>query len=226
MDMLSRRGINRNQPLDFCDVGCFDGKLLDRLARDSSWKCAGIEPNPDAAEKARSKGHEIYNATVIDGALEIPADKRFDVIFLGQVIEHLDDPLLAFRRLAGLLRPGGKLVISTPNLDSRQIDLFGPTAAHWHPPFHRFVFSKKALTLMAQKLGLRLTLCKTYSNPYWTAMSLYLNSLGLGGVVPHDIDLPEGIANHARSVATWSKLFWDWRGKGDYIVALFDKELN
>lgn len=223
MAILSQSGIRPNQLLDFLDVGCFDGKLLDRLARESTWKCTGIEPNSVAAEKARNKGHEVYDATVVDAALDIPADKRFDVIFLGQVIEHLDDPHVALRRLAGLLRPAGKLVISTPNLDSRQIDLFGPTAAHWHPPFHRFVFSKRALILLAQKLGLRLTAFKTRSNPYWTGMSLYLNSLGLGGVVPHDIELPEGIVDHARSVATWSKLFWDWHGKGDYIIAVFDK---
>ena len=60
------------------------------------------------------------------GALEpvpyvIEAGCRFDVIFLGQTIEHLNEPVKAVRRLASLLRPGGLLVLSTPNLDSARL---------------------------------------------------------------------------------------------------------
>jgi len=57
-------------------------------------------------------------------------------------------------RLRLLLAPGGVLVCSTPNLDSKQIAWFGPVWAHWHPPYHRYIFSKRGFRALAAQ-GMR-----------------------------------------------------------------------
>jgi 2-polyprenyl-3-methyl-5-hydroxy-6-metoxy-1,4-benzoquinol methylase/glycosyltransferase involved in cell wall biosynthesis len=221
---LKSTGVRVQDSLSFLDVGCFEGLLLDTLKQTTSWNLNGIEVNPLAAKTASAKGHKVFTAGALDGVFVLPSDQRFDVVYLGQVIEHLSDPMRAMLRLSMLLKPGGKLVITTPNLDSRQIDLFGPASTLWHPPFHRQIFSLKSLKLMAKKAYLRIDFAETYSHPYWTAMSLWLNNMGLGASVPHDIEIPHHIANHARSIATWSRLFWDHRGKGDYLCVVFSRE--
>ncbi|MGA2230099.1 MAG: sulfotransferase [Tepidisphaeraceae bacterium] len=212
--------------VSFLDVGCFDGKLLDELKEATDWNCCGVEPNAKAVEAARAKGHDVWHGGAEDAALTAPAGRRFDVIFLGQTIEHVQDAPIVLRRLATLLAPGGRLVLSTPNLDSKQIELFGPTWAHWHMPYHRTLFSRKSLGRLARCANMEVCRWATYSHPYWTALSLQLNDLGLGGAVPHgQKTLEEKYIYPAQCLTAWSKMLWDWRGRGDYIyVVLKNKE--
>ena len=66
--------------------------------------------------------------------MTIPIGQSFDVIFLSGALEHFADPVMVLRRLRQLLTPGGWLVLNTPNLDSKLLELFGPTWAHWQAP--------------------------------------------------------------------------------------------
>ena len=54
-------------------------------------------------------------------------------------------------------------------------------------------------------------------------MSLQLNELGVAGAVPHDIEVPEAYRNRAESLTAWSKLLWDWRGRGDNLYVVYAK---
>jgi glycosyltransferase involved in cell wall biosynthesis/SAM-dependent methyltransferase len=211
------------RPLDFLDVGCFEGGLLDQLAKQARWRLCGLELNARAVEIARRKGHRVWQGGAVDAPYVIEPDCRFDLIFLGQTIEHLNEPVKAVRRLAALLRPGGVLVLTTPNLDSAQIELFGPTWSHWHLPYHRQLFSKKSLGLLADGAALRMVRCFTRCHPYWTALTLKLNELGLGGSVSHNVDIERRLALKAMYLNVWAQLWWNWRGKGDYLVAAFRK---
>ncbi|HSU68615.1 MAG TPA: glycosyltransferase [Tepidisphaeraceae bacterium] len=211
-------------PLDsgvgFLDVGCFEGDLLGKLKERTKWKLFGLEANANAVQVARSKGHQVWEATAEDAALVLPEDASFDLIFLGQTIEHLDDPLIALNRLKLLLSPGGAIVISVPNLDSKQVELFGPTWAHWHMPYHRTLLSRKALRRLAKLAGMRVERLRTRTHPYWTTMSVQLNRLGLGAVVPHTALFSNVMAMHGTRLTGWSRLLWDWRGRGDYMIAV------
>jgi 2-polyprenyl-3-methyl-5-hydroxy-6-metoxy-1,4-benzoquinol methylase len=204
----------------FLDVGCFEGGLLDQLQKQTKWNLSGLEANGAAVQVARGKGHTIWQATAEDACVILPQDKSFDVIFLGQTLEHLDDPLIALNRMRLLLSPRGIIVVSLPNLDSKQVELFGPTWAHWHMPYHRTLLSRKALRRLAQLAGMRVTRLKTRTHPYWTTMSVQLNRLGLGAVVPHSAYFPNEMAMHGTRLTGWCRLLWDWRGKGDYMIAV------
>lgn len=212
--------------LKFLDVGCFDGKLLDRLAQLEKWDTCGLEPNAEAAEIARSKGHRIWNVEVEEAFSVVPSDERFDVIFLGQTIEHFNDPLAAIIQLSQMLAPDGVIVLSTPNLRSVQIELFGPTWSHWHAPYHRHLFSPKSLGLLADRAGMKMVRYRTWSHPAWSWLSIKLHQLGLGGSVPHGITIPPEEIGRAESLAIFSRLFYDWRGKGDYIYAAYKKKMG
>ena len=209
--------------VSFLDVGCFDGKLLSVIASETDWHTCGLEPNAKAVALSQAAGHQVWQGFAEDCAYVIPDGMSFDIIHLGQTIEHLGDPLMVVRRLRGLLKPGGLMVLSTPNLDSKQIDLFGPTWSHWHPPYHRFLFSRKSLGRLAELAEFDMIRCRSYSHPYWTCMSVQLNKLGVGAAVPHTVEFPKEIVEVGQSLTFWSKLLWDWRGKGDYLLAVFRK---
>ena len=57
------------QPLDFLDVGCFEGGLLDRLAKETRWRLCGLELNANAVEVARRKGHHVWQGGAVDAPM-------------------------------------------------------------------------------------------------------------------------------------------------------------
>ena len=210
--------------VDFLDIGSFEGHLLEELRERTHWKLSGIELNEKAVLISQRKGFEIWQARAEEAVTALPAGRQFDLIFMGQTIEHLDEPLLAIESVRQLLKPSGILVLSTPNLNSWQIDLFGPTWSHWHPPYHRHLFSLNSLKRLGAATDLTLKRWRTFSYPYWSAMSLQLNELGVAGAVPHDIEVPEAYRSRAESLTAWSKLLWDWRGRGDNLYVVYAKK--
>jgi glycosyltransferase involved in cell wall biosynthesis len=218
--VIGSRVPRRGSRARFLDVGCFDGSLLNEIRKVTDWETFGLEPNEHAVALARSTGHQVWQAYADDAPFVVPQGMLFDVVYLGQTIEHLSNPLETIRRLKCLLAPGGILVMSTPNLDSAQIDRFGPTWAHWHLPYHRAIYSKRALREVAARTEMRVVSSKTFSHPYWTFMSILLNELGTGAAVPHGIEVPEMWRRRALALTFWAKAFWDWRGRGDYIYVV------
>jgi 2-polyprenyl-3-methyl-5-hydroxy-6-metoxy-1,4-benzoquinol methylase len=204
----------------FLDVGCFEGDLLDTLAGKTRWQLFGLEANACAVQTATNKGHRVWNASAEDASLVIPEEQSFDLIYLGQTLEHLEDPLAALNRLRPLLSAGGAIVVSLPNLDSKQVEFFGPTWAHWHMPYHRTLLSRRALRRMAELAGFKVRRLHTRSHPYWTTMSVQLNRLGLGAIVPHSAQFSNRMAMHGTRLTGWCRLLWDWRGRGDYMFAV------
>jgi SAM-dependent methyltransferase len=96
------------------DVGCGHGLLLDE-ARSRGYETVGLELSRSAARHAR----EALRLDVHEQPVESFVDlEGFDVVVLADVIEHLDDPVAAVDRCAGLLRPGGVLCVVTPDPSS------------------------------------------------------------------------------------------------------------
>lgn len=215
----------RTGALRVLDLACFEGDLLDGFHADG-WRTFGCDPSDRAVEAARAKGHQIWLGGVEDALRVIPAEERFDLILLAHTLEHTTEPLAALQRAARLLEPDGLILISTPNLDSAQIDLYGPTWAHWHPPFHRFVFSAKSLGRLAAASGLRCLRTRSWSHPYWSWLSVKLNSLGLMGAVPHGLAPDAETRGAAEVAALAARLFQDWRGRGDYLYAVLKPDLR
>ena len=130
-----------------------------------------LEQNPIRLRLLVSKRSHDLSMSVEDLFLHIPRTERFDVIYLGQVIEHLLDPYQFCKQVKSLLKPHGLLILTTPNLDSVQIDLFGPCWSHWHPPFHRYIFSPRGLRLLGEDAGLKMQALTSHSYPGWTLLS-------------------------------------------------------
>jgi 2-polyprenyl-3-methyl-5-hydroxy-6-metoxy-1,4-benzoquinol methylase len=97
------------------DVGSGAGAFL-TLAADAGFRVTGLELNPRLAERARQRsGSEVVVGDVESEAL---GSRRFDVITLLDLIEHLLDPVAVLRRCHRWLAPGGHIIVYTPNHSS------------------------------------------------------------------------------------------------------------
>jgi 2-polyprenyl-3-methyl-5-hydroxy-6-metoxy-1,4-benzoquinol methylase len=102
------------------DVGCATGYLAAELSR-RGCTVDGIEFDPAAAQQARA-----HCRAVVTGDLEAPSthadveqmleNQRPDVIICADVLEHLRDPWAVLAWLRTLLAPGGRALISVPNI--------------------------------------------------------------------------------------------------------------
>jgi len=97
------------------DVGCSSGLFLE-LARRASWEPHGVEVSERAVEASR----ENFSLQVFRGTLEEARFEsgHFDAVTLWDVVEHFDDPRAALAEVARITRPGGVLVLCTPNCAS------------------------------------------------------------------------------------------------------------
>lgn len=95
------------------DIGCARGHLLQELVL-RGWKCMGIDA--DAADVATCIARGLV-AVEIDITTGFPESLgKFDLVVLGDVLEHLPDPLRVLQNVHLLLNPGARIVVSVPNV--------------------------------------------------------------------------------------------------------------
>ncbi|MEI9928647.1 MAG: class I SAM-dependent methyltransferase [Sphingomonas sp.] len=151
-----RRRIPDTAGSTLLDIGCSSGLFLDE-ARRAGFEVHGAELSPATAAFARDHfGLSVHAGDWRDAG---HADASFDVITLFDVIEHLPDPLGELVAIRRLLKPGGLLLQSTPNIDglfprlsyllARRLDYW----PHPEPPYHLYQFSRRTLGALTEKAG-------------------------------------------------------------------------
>ena len=139
------------------DVGCGSGAFLSGMRR-RGWDVVGVEPDLVAADAARRSGLDVRDGMLTDAAF---ADDSFDAIVLSHVIEHVHDPIGLLRECHRVLRPGGTLVIMTPNLTSVGHRRFGADWRGLEPPRHLHIFSVDALARCVERVALEVSRVRT-----------------------------------------------------------------
>jgi 2-polyprenyl-3-methyl-5-hydroxy-6-metoxy-1,4-benzoquinol methylase len=126
------------------EVGCGDGSFL-QLAK-NNYKIYGFDLSPVGIEIARKKNADIIERIWV-GSLESQASSGgcFDAICMWDVIEHLWNPYPECAKLINYLKPGGVLLISTPNIGAPLAKLMGKRWAFMTPPEHLGFFNKNSL---------------------------------------------------------------------------------
>ena|SRR5882762_852422 len=140
------------------DVGCGNGLFLE-LMRSAGWDIAGLEPDPKAAKLAAERlGTNIHTGELNHESYE-PCS--FDAVTLHHVIEHVFDPIELMAACRRILKPGGQVVLITPNLSSAGHKWFKENWRGLEPPRHLHLFSPKALAAGAEMAGFRIKLLRT-----------------------------------------------------------------
>lgn len=130
------------------EVGCGAGFFL-KAAERAGWNTEGLE----VSEAAVTFAQEQLNLRVQCAVLEETsfAENSFDVVTMFDTIEHLFDPMHILRLVHRILRPGGALFISTPNINALSHYALGKPWAVLSPAEHLYYFSPKTLNHMLQK---------------------------------------------------------------------------
>ncbi|WP_369217434.1 class I SAM-dependent methyltransferase [Streptomyces flavofungini] len=98
------------------DVGCGDGTAAATAAPLlAGHRVIGVDWSQDALKRAHAHLPDVVRGELTDGGLPF-ADGAADAVLFSEVIEHLVDPDGALDELRRVLRPGGHLMLSTPNL--------------------------------------------------------------------------------------------------------------
>jgi 2-polyprenyl-3-methyl-5-hydroxy-6-metoxy-1,4-benzoquinol methylase len=110
------RRLPANPAARVLEVGCGSGATgSSALARGLCSWYAGVELVPAAAARAAGVLSEVVCGDVENS--ELPWDREsFDALLLGEVLEHLVDPWTTLKRLRALVRPGGVVLASSPNV--------------------------------------------------------------------------------------------------------------
>ena len=113
--------LKKHKPGKIIDIGCGLGWYLSAL--DNKWEKYGTDISSFALKNASN-----YCKT-IQGDIEKllkqkKIKKKFDYIIFSHVIEHLKNPIKVLKKLRGILKKNGILLIETPNFDSAAFRLF------------------------------------------------------------------------------------------------------
>jgi 2-polyprenyl-3-methyl-5-hydroxy-6-metoxy-1,4-benzoquinol methylase len=128
------------------DVGCNIGTFVE-VARGRGWDATGVDVNIEAVELGRQrKGLNLLTLDEFDAR----PDLQFDVIHSSDTVEHFTDPTSVMRAYVRRLVPGGLLLVSTPNYDSRLCKIF-----QLKPTEHLYLFNDASLRYMLNGIGLQ-----------------------------------------------------------------------
>ena len=147
-----------SEPGRLLDIGCGSGEFL-AMMQQAGWDVAGIEPDPKAASLASKRVGAVIPIVELHEAGFDPG--TFDTITLHHVIEHVYDPVGLMQECCRLLRPEGRVVIVTPNINSLGHRHFRDSWRGLEPPRHLYLFSANAIRKSACRAGLRVLVLRT-----------------------------------------------------------------
>ena len=131
------------------DFGCGNGWYLQSMMK-RGWKPVGYEPDAAyAAQLSRQLGMPVLSGL---DALEARREE-FDLVTLNFAFEHLAGPRRTLEALSAVLKPGGQIYVTVPNIESREARLFGSDWFHLDPPRHISFFSKDLLRTVLEETG-------------------------------------------------------------------------
>jgi 2-polyprenyl-3-methyl-5-hydroxy-6-metoxy-1,4-benzoquinol methylase len=157
-DLLDAFAALAPPPADLLEVGCAGGWLL-KHATERGWRVRGVELSAAAVAHARGLGLDVHHGELAEAACPAGA---FDLVYMGDVLEHVPDCRATLEEVARVLRPGGHLYLRGPittNSLARRLALgvygaFGRTIVLREPPYHLWEFTPRSLSAACAAAGL------------------------------------------------------------------------
>jgi 2-polyprenyl-3-methyl-5-hydroxy-6-metoxy-1,4-benzoquinol methylase len=149
----------KNKKKKILDVGCASGLFVYacKLAKLSP---VGIDLDKDSIRFGQNKGLDLRQGRLVDFKFKA---NSFDAINLGDIIEHVKDPIGLLLECVRILKKGGVLIVSTPNTNSLFPKMtrwiykkFGIMWSHPTPPYHLCDFSDENLIKLLEKNSLEI----------------------------------------------------------------------
>jgi 2-polyprenyl-3-methyl-5-hydroxy-6-metoxy-1,4-benzoquinol methylase len=153
--------IRRYKPSgDFFEIGCGMGYFLDYV-RQHGFNVSGIEYAELGVRSCQTSfGLDVRRGSFEDFAIE---PNRYDVIFMGDVLEHLVQPLAMLQKAYAMLRPSGVFAAEVPSMFNSLTGRFAATTMRAFriskkmamPPYHVNEFTPRTLRAMIERAGFK-----------------------------------------------------------------------
>jgi 2-polyprenyl-3-methyl-5-hydroxy-6-metoxy-1,4-benzoquinol methylase len=131
------------------DIGAGCGAFL-LVAKGLGYSAEGLEPDPDAAAACRSSGFDVRAGSFPQTALP---ENAYEHVVLSHVIEHLHHPVEAIKEIRKALKPGGRVWMATPNLDSSGLRRWGRNWRGLEPPRHLVLYNAASIAGLLKRMG-------------------------------------------------------------------------
>jgi len=156
------------------EVGFGTGQTLRRM-QTLGWAVQGVEFDPVAVNNAAASGLTVHLGDI---AAQNFAEGSFDAVVSSHVLEHIPDPEGFLRECWRVLKPGGIVLVYTPNSRSFGHLVFGANWRGLEPPRHIHLFNSENLVGMARAVGLSHIFCRaTVRGGAILAASWYLSQM-------------------------------------------------
>ena len=147
--LAAQRKLRSDRPL-LLDVGCALGDCL-LEAKKLGWENPqGLEVSEYAVEFAKSRDLLVFRGDLFNHPFE---SNSFDLITLQDMLEHTTNPLSQLEAAYQLLKPGGYILITTPNVEGILAKILRSFWYHYKPGEHLTYFSLKTINLALEKTG-------------------------------------------------------------------------
>jgi len=153
------------------DVGCATGFSL-IAAGQRGWQAEGIECSEFCVQYARSRGLTVHRGSLRD----YPGHEgSLDAITMWDYLEHSPDPLGDLQTCRSLLKKGGVILLSIPNVDSWSYRLLGKKWIGFKNIEHLYFFSRNTMEKLARSAGLAMEGC--FYHGKYVSLSFFLSRI-------------------------------------------------
>lgn len=165
-DMLEKYSTQQKKILKVLDVGCGSGTIAKKI-KDAGHIVKGLDFSEEALKRATARDIETQQCNLDEGIPEL--DNSYDIVWEGDIVEHVFDPIGLLKESARVLKPGGILLVTIPSdvgLVSRIKMLFG--ISHQEQMYmtsgfykHHTFFTPRLIRFMLKRAGF--TIIKSYN---------------------------------------------------------------
>ncbi len=133
------------------DYGAGTGYFLNAAIKEG-WNGVGYEPNSTAVKIAK----ENFGLTFFSDLKSVKEEKKFDVITLFHVLEHVHELRKTIKLLLNKLKSTGIICVALPNTASLDAVTYNQTWAAWDVPRHLYHFDQKSVEFLAKEFDLKI----------------------------------------------------------------------
>lgn len=149
VDQIHNR--KKQNGISVLDVGCGGGNFLEIISKNLiNSRVIGLDTTQESVNRCQAKGFEVYCKTIKSFQESFP-NEGFDYIVSFHCLEHISQPKQFIEEMLSVLKPGGRIFVSTPyspmSFESDWFDILN------HPPHHILRWNKKSYEELAKQLG-------------------------------------------------------------------------
>jgi 2-polyprenyl-3-methyl-5-hydroxy-6-metoxy-1,4-benzoquinol methylase len=193
--------VNRTRKKGYLlDIGCGTGYFL-KTCKKNGWRIAGTEPDQRAREQAEKlTGQEIYS-----NIFQIEELKKFDVITLWHVLEHIHRLNESMIKIKTLLKDDGVVFIAVPNADSGDAKIYNSEWAAYDVPRHLYHFNIESMSMFCQRHEMKIE--KIIAMPFdaWYVSMLSEDYKGNKGIKKYFYSFLNGFLTNIKGMTSKKK---------------------